>query len=190
MSATKSWVWDHFAKDEKDRSKVTCLRCKANNRDYQLSFHNSTSTLINHLKHLHKIEQQGPKGKFACTNPITRPIFMCPQDKQRSARTAQWRPLPRNKPVCIPQADPHPLEYWHEMAIHMPLLAKVAVAIHSVMHSEACVERSFSQQGLLHSDLRSRLSDKSIKSLMTVRMNIVRLYDVPAMPRQKRQRVQ
>ena len=100
----------------------------------------------------------------------------------------QW--VSRSGPVCIPQADPHPLEYWHEMAIHMPLLAKVAVAIHSVTPSEACVERSFSQQGLLHSDLRSRLSDKSIKSLMTVRMNIVRLYDVPAMPRQKRQRVQ
>lgn len=99
----------------------------------------------------------------------------------------QW--VSRSGPVCIPVGDPNPLDYWHQMAIHMPLLAKVAVAVHSVCPSEACVERSFSQQGLLHSDLRVRLTDKSIKSLMTVRMNILRLYDVPAMPRQKRQRV-
>ena len=38
----------------------------------------------------------------------------------------------------------------------------------------------------LHSDVRSHLSDKSINSPMTVRMNIVPLYDVPP----KRQRVQ
>ena len=37
-----------------------------------------------------------------------------------------------------------------------------------------------------HSDLRSRLTDESIKALMTVRMNILRLYEVHAMPNPKK----
>ena len=98
----------------------------------------------------------------------------------------QW--VSRSGPLCVPVGDPHPLDYWNIMAIHVPLLAKVAVALHSVSPSEACVERSFSHQGLLHSDLRSRLTDESIKALMSVRMNILRVYDVPSMPRQKKPR--
>ena len=98
----------------------------------------------------------------------------------------QW--VSRSGPLCVPHGDPHPLDYWHSVAIHVPLLAKVAVAVHSISPSEACVERSFSHQGLVHSDLRSRLTDESIRALMTVRMNILRVYDVPSMPRQKKPR--
>ena len=67
---------------------------------------------------------------------------------------------------------------------------QIAAILCSITPSEACVERSFSQQGLLHSELRSRLSDASVKALMVVHMNILRLYDVPAMPGQKKQRLQ
>lgn len=82
MASGKSWVWQYFSKDEKDRSKVTCLKCKENERDFQLSFHNSTSTLINHLKHVHKLEQQGPKGMHKLTN-IVYPIVLYVQASRR-----------------------------------------------------------------------------------------------------------
>ena len=77
-----------------------------------------------------------------------------------------------------------PLTYWNQVTIHVPILAKVALCIFSICPSEACVERSVSAQGLLHSDLRARLSDSTIEALMSVRMNVRRLYDVPCLPRQ------
>ena len=47
----------------------------------------------------------------------------------------------------------------------------VALTLISVTPSEACVERAFSQLGLLHSDVRNKLSPESIDALMFVRMN-------------------
>ena len=76
----------------------------------------------------------------------------------------QW--VSRSGALQIPEADLNGLDYWHGIAIHVPLLAKVVVAVHSITPSEACVERSFSQQGLLHSEVRASLSAESVKALM------------------------
>ena len=64
--AAKSWVWSYFAKDNQDKSKVVCLKCKEAGKDVMLAFHNLTSAMSNHLKFQHKMEQQGPQG--AVTN--------------------------------------------------------------------------------------------------------------------------
>ena len=45
--------------------------------------------------------------------------------------------------------------------------------------SEASVERSFSNQTLLHSDLRNRLDEKAVADLMQVRMNLPKVFDIP-----------
>ena len=51
-----------------------------------------------------------------------------------------------------------PLTFWREMAVYVPHLALVAIAVFSIAPSEAAVERSFSAQSLLHSDLRSAVA--------------------------------
>lgn len=53
-----------------------------------------------------------------------------------------------------------------------PLLYKIATMYLSIHPTEACVERAFSAQGLLHSDLRAGLSLRSVVALMKVRMNL------------------
>ena len=98
----------------------------------------------------------------------------------------QW--VGRGGPLFIPLIVPQATDYWHEMAIHVPFLSKVALALLAVTPPEACVERCFSHQALVHSDLRGRLDDDSIRSLMAVRMNLLRVFDFPCMPRQKKQR--
>ena len=70
----------------------------------------------------------------------------------------------------------------------MPLLARVALTVYAITPSEACCERSFSHQGLLHSSLRGNLDDESIHALLSVRMNILRLFNIHCMPRQKWQK--
>jgi hypothetical protein len=70
------------------------------------------------------------------------------------------------------------VEYWEGVALHVPILAKLAIVIFGLAPSEACVERSFSHQGLLHSDLRGSLDDSSIKALMSVRMNLSHFFSV------------
>ena len=89
----------------------------------------------------------------------------------------QW--VTRHGALSIPDPAPEALSYWFELAVHVPLLSKVAVAIFSITPSEACVERSFSAQGLVHSDLRSNLEDSSVQAIMQVRMNIHHLYVLP-----------
>ena len=71
----------------------------------------------------------------------------------------------------IPQAIPIST-FWQRAASTLPNLAKVALRLLRVNPTEASVERSFSAQGILHSDLRNRLSDESVESLMFVRMNV------------------
>ena len=56
-----------------------------------------------------------------------------------------------------------PLQYCHEVAIYIPLVAKATVAIHSKTPYEACVERSFNHEGLLYFELRSTQDDDSIR---------------------------
>ena len=62
-----------------------------------------------------------------------------------------------------------------------PNLAKVALRLARINPTEASVERSFSAQGVLHSDLRNSLSDRSGHALLFVQMNtrLVRKETVP-----------
>ena len=69
------------------------------------------------------------------------------------------------------------------------LLSKVALIVHKIVPSEASVERSFSNQGVVHSDLRSSLDHTIVRSIMVVRMNLVNVFDVPGLPKEKRHRV-
>jgi hypothetical protein len=94
---------------------------------------------------------------------------------QLKKEVGQW--VTRSGPLAINARPlPKPLEYWEGVALHVPILARVATTLFSVVVSEASVERSFSHQGLLHSDLRSNLDPSSVKALMTVRMNYHRLF--------------
>ena len=90
--------------------------------------------------------------------------------------------------VMFRKHDPAPdtISYWFEMAVHVPLLSKVAVAVCSIAPSEACVERSFSNQGLVHSDHRSSLEDSSVQAIMQVRMNIHHVYIAVDQPAEKK----
>ena len=54
----------------------------------------------------------------------------------------QW--VGRGGPLFIPLVTPQAIEYWHEMAIHVPYLSKVALCLLAITPSEACVERCFS----------------------------------------------
>ena len=113
----------------------------------------------------------------------------------------QW--VTRTGPLTIPQGPlPAPVPYWQGIALHVPLLAKAALCLFRLAPSEASVERSFSNQTLLHSDLRSSLDDQSIHAeqwcsknpwnttgpLMCVRMNVARVYDLPKVPPMKKEK--
>ncbi len=54
---------------------------------------------------------------------------------------------------------------------HAPLISHAAVALLSVSASEAAVERTFSAQGLVHSDLRNRMSGDTVESEMFIKFN-------------------
>jgi hypothetical protein len=69
-------------------------------------------------------------------------------------------------------------EYWSRQAFKRRELSTVALAMGSIHPTEACVERTFSHQGIAHNDLRNRLSDESVKAIMTVRFNHGPLYKV------------
>ena len=51
--------------------------------------------------------------------------------------------------------------------------------VFSIVPSEASVERSFSHQATLHSELRTKLKDKTIHALMYVRMNVGNFFEIP-----------
>ena len=80
---------------------------------------------------------------------------------QFKAEFGKW--VLRAGPLGIPpDPKPGPIPFWQSVALHTPLLSKVALTILAITPSEACVERSFSHQGLLYSDLRTRLNEESI----------------------------
>lgn len=54
---------------------------------------------------------------------------------------------------------------------HAPLISHAAVALLSVSASEAAVERTFSAQGLVHSDLRNRMSGDTVEAEMFIKFN-------------------
>jgi hypothetical protein len=60
---------------------------------------------------------------------------------------------------------------WNLYLADAPLISHAAVAILSVCGSEAAVERTFSAQGLVHSDLRNRLGDATVEAEMFIKFN-------------------
>ena len=120
--ATTNWVWQYFSKDDQDKMKVICKLCKDMKRDGKLEFH-STASMINYLKHQHKVKQYGPKGLPFCS---LKHIYISPEISGQKT-----------------------MDSYKTMAV----------------------------------------AAKYIKGLMTFRMNILCLYDVPAMPKQKQPRV-
>jgi hypothetical protein len=74
----------------------------------------------------------------------------------------------RTGSLSMPNPVPLPLVYWHSNALTIPLLTKVALTIFSIVPSEAAVERSFSHQSLLHTDLRNKLHEDTIHDVQVV----------------------
>jgi hypothetical protein len=62
-----------------------------------------------------------------------------------------------------------PRAVWNLYLIDAPIISHAAVAILSA--SEAAVERTFSAQGLVHTDLRNRLGDATVEAEMFIKFN-------------------
>jgi hypothetical protein len=60
---------------------------------------------------------------------------------------------------------------WALYLDESPVLAHAAIALLSIAGSEACVERSFSAQGAVHSDRRNRLTDSIVEAEMFIKFN-------------------
>jgi hypothetical protein len=60
---------------------------------------------------------------------------------------------------------------WTSFTNTAPELSLLAIALLSITASEAAVERTFSRQGLLHSKLRNRLSDDTVRMQMFFSFN-------------------
>jgi hypothetical protein len=60
---------------------------------------------------------------------------------------------------------------WNLYLLDAPIISHAAVAILSVSASEASVERTFSAQGLVHSDLRNRLADATVEAELFIKFN-------------------
>ena len=76
------------------------------------------------------------------------------------AQVGQW--VHRSGSLAIPPLRPPPVLYWQQIALDLPLLSQIALAVFSITPSEASVERSFSHQGRVHSDLRNSLTEESV----------------------------
>ena len=64
-----------------------------------------------------------------------------------------------------------PRAVWNLYLLDAPIISHAAVALLSVCASEAAMERTFSAQGLVHSDLRNRLSDATVEAEMFIKFN-------------------
>lgn len=71
-------------------------------------------------------------------------------------------------------ADESLLLFWSQPArvAHVPELARIAIFVHAIHPTEACVERAFSAQGRVQSDLRASLSLASVNAIMKVKINL------------------
>jgi hypothetical protein len=58
-----------------------------------------------------------------------------------------------------------------QAVVTFPMLNRTASFVRSIHATEAAVERAFSGQGLVHSDLRGALSIETLNALMFVRIN-------------------
>jgi hypothetical protein len=61
--------------------------------------------------------------------------------------------------------DPNAVWCLHLGHDHAPIISHAAVTILSICASEAAVEKKFSAQGLVHSELRNRLGDDAVEAL-------------------------
>jgi hypothetical protein len=62
-------------------------------------------------------------------------------------------------------------ELWSYISDEVPELAGCALALLTLPSSEASVERSFSQQGIVHRKLRNRLGSNQIENEMKIKIN-------------------
>jgi hypothetical protein len=63
------------------------------------------------------------------------------------------------------------MQLWGFVGDEVPELAQCAVALLTLPASEAAVERSFSQQGMVHRPVRNRMTSKQIECEMRIRFN-------------------
>jgi len=63
----------------------------------------------------------------------------------------------------------HARAVWSLYLSDAPIITHAAVAILSISGSEAAVERTFSAQGLVHSDLRNRMGDATVEAEMFIK---------------------
>ena len=106
-------------------------------------------------------------------------------EAQLRAEMGKW--VTRSGPLSIPpNPQPSPIQYWQSIALSVPMLGKVALAVFSITPSEAAFQRSFSHQSLVHSDLRTRLDDSTIEAIMMVRMNVIHFLGVPTLSQAKK----
>ena len=61
--------------------------------------------------------------------------------------------------------------YWIQQYCRSPALSAVALCLLSIGISESCVERSFSAQQFIHSDLRNRMTADLVQAEMRIRCN-------------------
>ena len=74
------------------------------------------------------------------------------------------------------KSDENIINYWTRQVFRATELARVALFACAPHPTEACVERTFSHQGLISSDLRGSLSEESVRALMKVRFNYLSLF--------------
>lgn len=79
-----------------------------------------------------------------------------------------------------------PRAVWNLYLADAPIISHAAVAILSVCASEGAVERTFSAQGLVHSDLRNRLGDATVEAEMFIKFNQRTLAAAEGLQRAKR----
>lgn len=67
--------------------------------------------------------------------------------------------------------DANLIEYWQEKKYSYPYLRKLALIVHAVPATQVSVERAFSALKIILSDLRCNLSERTLRSLMFVKLN-------------------
>ena len=72
------------------------------------------------------------------------------------------------------------VDYWTRQVFRASELARFVLLAWAPHTTEACVERSFSHQGLISNDLRGSFLEESVKALMKVRINYLSLFSEPS----------
>lgn len=67
--------------------------------------------------------------------------------------------------------DTNLIEYWQAKKYSYPFLRKLALIVHAVPATQVSVERAFSALKIILTDLRCNLSERTLRSLMFVKLN-------------------